>query len=140
MTNRIDTSDWELAVCGLNCAKCHIHQAYKNEDRKGQWRISTAIFGDDIDIKPGAIACDTCRGSLETHWSPNCRLRTCAEAKGPAYCFQCAAFVCDHLRDFSGDGPEHHRRTVDNLTHMKAIDVAAWLQKQYEKGPAVFCP
>ena len=140
MTNRTDTSDWELAVCGLNCAKCPIHQAYKNKDREGQRRISTAIFGDDTDIKPEAIACDTCRGSVETHWSPNCHVRTCAEEKGHTYCFQCAEFVCDHLRDFSGDGPDHHRRTVDNLKHMKAIGVAAWLRKQREKGPAVFCP
>lgn len=134
----MDTSyEWDIAVCGLNCARCGIYQAHQNKDRAWQTRIGKDIFGENADIQPETIRCDRCRGSLKIHWNEHCALRKCAEEKGHTYCFQCDEFICDKLETFS---QTHHGRTVENMKEMKEIGVDAWLQKQREKGPAVMCP
>lgn len=138
MTNRMDTSEeWDIAVCGLNCARCGIYQASYNKDREWQKRIGKSIFGEDADINPETIRCGGCRGSLEIHWSEDCNLRKCAEEKGHTYCFECDDFVCDKLEEF---GKGRHGRTVENMKEMKEIGVDAWLKKQQKKGPPVMCP
>jgi hypothetical protein len=97
MTNLMDNSEkWDISVCGLNCAKCSIYQAFNNNNVEWQTRIGKSIFSEDTEIKPETITCDRCRGSLEIHWSPNCNLRMCAEEKGHRYCFQCEDFVCEN--------------------------------------------
>jgi hypothetical protein len=141
VTNRMDASEeWDIAVCGLNCPRCGIHQAYNNKDREWQVRIGKDIFGEDADIDPETIRCGGCRGSLEIHWSENCNLRKCAEERGHTYCFECDDFVCEKLEDFGSHGPGFHARTVENMKQMKEIGLNAWLLKQQEKGPAVMCP
>ena len=131
--------EWDIAVCGLNCARCGIHQAYTTQDTAWQTRIGKDIFGDEATIDPAAIRCGRCRGDVSIHWSADCTLRRCAEAKGHRYCFQCDEFICDKLVDFAKT-QTHHQRTVANLQEMKAIGVEAWVRKQQQKGPAVMCP
>jgi hypothetical protein len=137
----MDASDeWDIAVCGLNCARCSIYQAYVNKDREWIVRIGKSIFGEDADIKPETITCEKCRGSLETHWSPDCNLRRRGEERGHSYCFQCEDFVCEKLEEFGSNGTGNHSRTVENMKDMKEIGLDAWVKKQQNKGQAIFCP
>jgi len=41
-----EPNEWNIAVCGLNCAKCPIYQAYHRRDINFQQRISTQISND----------------------------------------------------------------------------------------------
>lgn len=100
----MEERNWDVSVCGLNCAKC--------------------------DLFPER--CGGCRGSLEHHWSPDCPFLPCAAKKGVDYCFQCGEFPCRTMLEFADDGWEHHRITVDNLRRMRKVGLQAWLEEQEE--------
>ena len=102
--------DWDVSVCGLNCAKCKLRE-------KGD--------------------CGGCRGPADRQWSSDCRFRPCAAAKGHRYCFECGDFPCDKLEAFAADGYEHHRLTVENMKAMKDIGLADWIAQQPKP---MFCP
>jgi len=106
----IDPKDWDISVCGLNCARCKLRE-------KGE--------------------CAGCRGPLDKHWSPDCKFLPCAKAKGHRYCFQCDDLPCDKLQAFASDGHEHHRLAVENLKEMKALGLEKWIGKQPRP---MFCP
>lgn len=106
----MEAEEWDISVCGLNCAKCSL---YHNNQ------------------------CGKCRGDLEVHWSPDCRFLPCATDKGLQYCSECDGFPCEKLEEFASDGYAHHKQTVENMKRMKEIGIEAWIAEQ-EK--CTFCP
>jgi len=106
----IEKKDWDISVCGLNCARC-----------------TTAVRGD----------CKGCRGPLNQCWSDACEFRPCAEIKGHQYCFQCDDFPCGKLLEFASDGYDHHRITVENMKRMREIGLEAWIAEQPK---VMYCP
>ena len=106
----IDAKDWDISVCGLNCAKCKLLE-------KGE--------------------CAGCRGPLDKHWSPGCTFLPCAKARGHRYCFECGDLPCEKLQAFASDGHEHHRLAVENLKQMKSLGLEKWIAKQPRP---MFCP
>jgi hypothetical protein len=133
-------SGWNLSVCGLNCAVCDIMLAGKGDEEKLKEIIDWFKEERGEDVKPEAIVCTGCRGSLDTHWSPDCGMMLCARSKGHDHCFQCRDFVCEKLEAFASDGMDHHRRAVENMKRIKEMGREAWVEEQQEKGPPVFCP
>ena len=106
----MERSEWNITICGLNCARCGLFKANK---------------------------CGGCRGAIERHWSPGCKMRSCALGRGHTYCFECGDFPCENVLSFAGDGFSHHKTTVENMKRMKTIGIQAWIDAQ----PAVlFCP
>ncbi|NLU42929.1 MAG: DUF3795 domain-containing protein [Firmicutes bacterium] len=103
-------TEWDIAVCGLNCAKCDLFAEAK---------------------------CAGCRGPADRHWSASCKFLACARVKGLRYCFECDELPCDKLTAFASDGYEHHRITVENLKRIREIGLEAWLKQQ--ESPS-FCP
>jgi hypothetical protein len=103
-------SDWDISVCGLNCARCDEHLGTK---------------------------CGGCRGPAEQCWSGNCTFRTCARSKGHDYCFQCDGFPCEGITAFANDGYEHHALTVANMRRMREVGLERWIAEQPK---VVFCP
>ncbi len=106
----LSTLDWDIAVCGLNCAKCGAR-------KKGE--------------------CAGCRGSFEQQCWADCPFRPCAEAKGLRYCFECDGFPCDKVEAFAADEWDHHRATVENMKKMKAMGLKNWGAQQPKP---VWCP
>lgn len=106
------TEKWDIAICGLNCAKCPDYHTTRCEN-------------------------ECARGLLGTHSSSDCVLLPCAREKGHRYCFECNEFLCQKLEDFASDGYAHHKKTVENMKKMKEIGIKAWIAEQ-EKG--MFCP
>ena len=105
------SADWDMSVCGLNCARCK--------------------------VKLGMKECGGCRGPAEENWSPGCEFRPCAEAKGHRYCFECDEFPCAKLEAFASDGYEHHRLAVENMKRMREVGLDAWIAEQPK---VMFCP
>ena len=135
-----NSEKWLISVCGLNCAKCDIRQAYRgNEDLQNEI-IDWFRKERNTPVKPAQIRCDGCRAPLDVHWSPDCRIMLCARKREMQYCFQCEDFPCPILDDFSSDGISHHERTVRNLKQMKEIGINAWLDEQKRRSQCVFCP
>jgi len=102
--------DWDISVCGLNCAKCK-------------------LLAED--------ECKGCRGPLDQHWSPQCEFLSCARERGHSYCFECADFPCEKIQAFAADGHEHHKLAVENLKAMKAKGIENWIAEQPK---VMFCP
>lgn len=106
----IDKADWDISVCGLNCARCKLLAQDK---------------------------CGGCRGPIDENWSPDCTVRPCAEARGHTYCFECAELPCEKLEAFAADGYKHHRLAVEKLKAMKKVGLEAWIARQDRPR---FCP
>ena len=127
--------EWDLAVCGLNCASCPIYLACHGDDDKRE------KLADHFKCTPDKIICNGCRTEpLDTdhHWSPECKMLLCAREKGHEYCFECDDLPCQVLIAFGSDGVDHHNKTIENLKRMKEIGIKAWIEEQ--KDGAEFCP
>lgn len=101
-------SEWDISVCGLNCATC----------------------GERLEKQ-----CGGCHGPTEKCWSPDCKLRLCAAAKGHGYCFECGEFSCEKLQAFATDGWKHHAQAVANLKRMREIGLERWIAEQPKAVP-----
>lgn len=106
------TEEWDISICGLNCAKCPDYHTKKCEIECGS--------------RP-----------LEVHESTDCVILPCAREKGHRYCIDCDEFLCQKLEDFASDGYDHHEQTVENVKKMKELGIEAWIAEQ-EK--CMFCP
>jgi len=107
----VPSSEWDVSVCGLNCARCKVQTEEKQ--------------------------CAGCRGPAEQNWSGDCEFRPCAQAKGHEYCFECDGFPCEKLKAFAADGYEHHRLTVGNMERMRELGLERWIAEQPK---VMFCP
>jgi len=134
------SEEWNLSICGLNCAKCDIYEAGHGNEELRNRIIEWFKKERSQTVKPEKITCEGCRGPIDRHWSSDCKIMLCAKKKGHEYCFQCSDFPCELLEEFASDGLSHHKRTVENLKKMKEIGVQAWIAEQKKKGTALFCP
>lgn len=135
-----NSGEWDISVCGLNCATCDIYQAsHGNEALRDEIMAWFRRERNEV-VDPEQIRCETCRGSLDCHWSPECRMMLCAKERGLRHCFECVEFPCPRVDEFSSDGVPHHGRTIENSKRMKEIGLEAWIEEQKRKGQCVFCP
>lgn len=115
-----------IAPCGLYCGCCDDYIAHVNNDEELKKKVAAAINKQlDMDILPGQVGCEGCRGKLHTKWSANlnCEVRRCAEQKGVLSCVLCDDFACEKLRShFAGD---INKKT--NLHRIREIGLEAWL-------------
>ena len=135
-----DSEEWNISVCGLNCARCDIRQAGLGDERLMDEMVEWFKEKSDTVVEPEQIMCDGCRGPLEHHWSPDCKMMKCAGERGHVYCFECDDFPCEKLEEFSRDCVAHHARTVDNLKRMREIGLDDWIKEEESRGRCVFCP
>jgi len=83
-----DLEDWNISICGLNCAKCDIYRASHGDDKLRDELVEWFKKERNETVKPEQIICEGCRGPLEHHWSPEYKLMLCAKKRGHQYCFQ----------------------------------------------------
>lgn len=132
--------DWEISICGLNCAQCDMYQAGHGNEKLRNEIVEWLRKERNETVKPEKIRCEGCRGPVDAHWSSDCKMMSCASKRKLVHCFQCEDFPCKTLTDFASDGVSHHKRTVENLKRMKQIGIDAWIAEQNKKGQPVFCP
>jgi len=132
--------EWKISVCGLNCVKCDIYQAHHGNKKLRDEILEWFRKKRNEILQPEQIRCEGCSGSLEVHWSPDCKMMLCAREQRVQHCFQCEDFPCTKVNEFSSDGTPHHNRTVENSKRMKEIGIEAWIAEQKKKGQCVFCP
>lgn len=138
---KAENSDkWVISVCGLNCAKCDIYEAGHGNEKARNEIIEWFKKERNLTLKPEQITCEGCRGSLDTHWSSDCKMLLCEKNKKLEYCFQCEDFPCTNVNEFASDGVSHHKRTVENAKRMKEIGLETWIAEQKRKGQCLFCP
>jgi hypothetical protein len=135
-----NSSKWIISVCGLNCAKCDIHEAGHGNEKLRNEMLEWFKKERNETLKPEQITCEGCRGPLNAHWSSDCKMLLCAKNKGLDYCFQCLDFPCAIVNEFASDSVSHHKKTVENAKKMKEIGLEAWIAEQQRKGRCLFCP
>ena len=127
--------DWDLVICGLNCAKCDIYLASHGDDALQKRLLNW--FKKNIDSSIEDISCEKCRGSTNQCWSNDCKMRSCARKREFKYCFECPDFVCEFVEEFAADEMDHRKRTVENMKKAKEIGLKKWIFLQKEP---LFCP
>ena len=128
-------NDWDISICGLNCAKCDLYLASHGDDALQRNLLSW--FKENLDSSIETISCEKCRGPANQSWFGDCKMRSCAMYKGFEYYFECYDFVCEYLEDFASTEMEHHKRTVENMKKAKEIGLKNWISLQKESQ---FCP
>jgi hypothetical protein len=106
-----------LAICGLDCAECTIFQARTDPviaRRIADWFVKER----GVQVRPEQIRCAGCRGDRAEQWSGDCAIRTCAEARGLAFCSGCADFPCTILVEWACDD-ERHSAALARLHEMR---------------------
>ena len=68
--------NWDISVCGLNCAECTIYKAYHGDDE-----AMKKMLGYFKDAKPESIVCGGCRGPLDKYWRADCYFLACSKKK-----------------------------------------------------------
>lgn len=99
-----------IAACGLDCAVCPAHIAWKTDDQ--DLRVKTAAewkIAHGFDATPDMINCVGCMtaqdGPRIGHCS-QCEYRACASKKGLANCAACGDYPCESLAGFHAAVPK----------------------------------
>jgi hypothetical protein len=112
-----------LAMCGLDCAACPAHIAYKTNDEA--LRVKTAAEWSkqfQVEMKPADINCVGClktKGVQIAHCA-QCDIRKCGLAREVKNCAMCKDYPCDKISKFIANVPpakanlEEVRRTRYN--------------------------
>ncbi len=115
-----------IAVCGLECDKCSIYLADKDETtaegildwfKKEGWRSETITVQEFM--REGAL-CEGCRtDSTEgKHWSANCEIKICCiEDKQLDSCHLCSEFICELLYKWSKEN-EVYTKALNRLKQL----------------------
>jgi len=97
-----------LAMCGLDCAACPAHVAYKTDDQA--LRVKTAAewskqFG--VQMKPEDINCVGCLKTKgpQGDYCAKCEIRKCGMAKKVKNCGLCKDYPCDKISNFTAQAP-----------------------------------
>lgn len=107
-----------VAVCGLDCGECDIHQASNNPEIARQI-VDWFKKERDIEVKLEDIRCLGCRGDRTKHWSPDCWiLKCCVDEKGLEFCSQCDDFPCEKLIEWA-KGSEKYGDALNRLKGME---------------------
>ena len=107
----LSMSETNIVYCGINCGKCPIYIATKNNDEK--LRKETAEkWGIEID-KLHCSMCNAEEGDL-FYWCTECPIRACAQEKGFKTCAECTDYPCDKLTEPFKKFPEQ-KRTLDAI-------------------------
>lgn len=125
MKTRTDT------YCGLYCGACEVYLANQDgtiEEKAKEWGMD-----------PGDLQCHGCKSDVVSVYCRRCKIKSCAEAKHVGYCFECDAFPCSSLIEFSNDEHSHHSIALHNLGVMRKSGVEAWVAEQKTRWSCPQC-
>ncbi|WMJ23131.1 DUF3795 domain-containing protein [Paludicola sp. MB14-C6] len=89
-----------------------------------------------------------CHGCLSDKLTSHCLIcsngfRECAKNNGVTRCFECDAFPCDRLNQFSTqhweNGICHHAEVINDLVYMKENSVENWVSKKTSENTCPKC-
>lgn len=103
-----------IAYCGLNCPKCPIFWATRenDEEKKKKMRIDVVHeckkrYGIELRLED-ITDCDGCRteGGRLFSGCKECQIRNCASEKSVENCAHCDEYTCEKLEKFFITDPE----------------------------------
>lgn len=112
------------AVCGLYCGICPVYRAWTEQDLP---RLD-AIAG-TLGVSRERLLCTGCRTPAAFCFGGECEVKECAEAKGVAFCAECAEFPCPRIERVMERAP-HGSTILANGTRIRDVGWYAWLREQ----------
>ena len=113
-----------IAVCGLDCTECDIRLVPSDATAAARivsWfrEMGWLEEGEGVpEILERSMYCKGCHGDRAVHWSADCWiLKCCVDEKELQYCFQCDAFPCGRLEEWS-KGNESYAAALNRLHAM----------------------
>jgi len=95
-----------VAYCGVTCTDCQAYLATQADDREAleQAAAGWREYFDTPDITVEDILCDGCLTSdgRLTGYCRQCKIRSCAAARGVINCAHCDEYACEELERFLG--------------------------------------
>ncbi len=138
MVVRLAVNDREIdtslaAVCGAYCGACPVYRAWAEQDMPRLEALAHAL-GTTTD----RLMCTGCRTPAAFCFGGDCEIKTCAEARGVAFCPDCVDYPCDRIRRFDASAP--YRATMRrDAGHLHVGGVSAWLREQDTKWRCSGC-
>jgi hypothetical protein len=116
-----------IGYCGLNCHKCDIYLATREQDEEKKYKMRVDIaeqikkhYGQEC--KPEDVTdCDGCRSEDDKllAGSKNCQIRKCARPKGIENCAHCTKYPCKTLEKHFADYPEDGKLIKEQLDQIR---------------------
>lgn len=90
-----------IAYCGLECFKCPVYLAGKNDDPGAREKVAaewSKIF--NWDLKAEDMVCDGCLvdNGVLFKFCRQCEPRKCCRSKGIDTCASCEDYACDKIK------------------------------------------
>ena len=129
-----------VGICGLYCGTCPSYLAYRKNDTEYMEKRSQ-----EKGYSPDALRCDGCLSDKVAAHCMDCRhgFRACASEQKVNWCFECDAFPCQRLKDFTGvhvvNGISHHEHVIDDLQYMKTHGIHEWIKIQDKAAQCSGC-
>ena len=106
-----------LAPCGINCAVCYAHLRKKK-------------------------TCPGCRGQEDSQpgYCQKCRIRGCAVSRGFDFCFECASFPCQFIKQIDKRYRLRYQVSlIENLLRLQTIGMEQHLLEEKQKWTCAHC-
>lgn len=94
-----------IAYCGLDCSKCDVFIATKNNNIDkiksilNQWQDEIGLVYKESDLK----GCNGCKSDMVLSYCSNCDIEKCAVSKEVSTCADCINYKCDRIKKFYGE-------------------------------------
>ncbi len=118
-----------LAPCGIYCGVCDMREAHITGNTAAQQKIAEWLVANaGVECKASDIVCESCRGPLDRHWSPDCRILACARERNVRLCVECDDWeTCETIAEFHAR--PQYQGALRNLERIREIGIEGWAEE-----------
>jgi hypothetical protein len=105
------------AYCGLDCAECPAHLAWKTNDDELRKKQATEWGSPDYPLTAEDINCVGCKVDDEPKFKfcGSCSIRSCASERGVETCAHCDDYGCDTLEGWLSQAGDELRQKLEKI-------------------------
>jgi hypothetical protein len=106
-----------IAYCGLDCATCPAHLAWKNDDDKLRKKQAAEWGSPDYPITAEEINCVGCKVDAEPKFKScaACGVKSCARERGVETCAHCEDYGCETLEGLLQQAGDELRQKLEKM-------------------------
>ncbi|TET11402.1 MAG: DUF3795 domain-containing protein [Candidatus Thorarchaeota archaeon] len=106
-----------IAYCGIDCAACQAHLAWKNDDDKLREKQAGEWGSPNDPLTAADINCVGCKADAEPKFkfSSTCSIRSCASERGVETCAHCEDYGCDTLEEWLAQAGDEQRQKLEKM-------------------------
>ena len=106
-----------MAYCGLDCAVCPAHLAWKNNDDELRKKQAAEWGSPEWPVSLEDINCVGCKveSSPKFKFCAQCTVKGCASERGVETCAHCDDYGCDTLESWLAMAGDELRQKLDDL-------------------------